>query len=613
MTTRTGALAVVIGRAGSKGLPGKNALVIAGRPMVVHTLEAALDARSVGRVIVSTDDESVAAAARAIQVPVVRRPDELATDDAPVDAAVRHAVESIQATEEIVVILYANVPVRPPGLIDRAVGRLLETGADSVQSYAGVGKHHPEWMVTLDEHARVRPHTERTIHRRQDLPKMLIPDGGVIAVTRRSLFAGSAADPHAFLGADRRGIEVPSGSVVDIDGPLDLVVAEALLTRGAQRSECRPGRPPNASHVPGGAADRIGRGAQRSECRPGGPYGALETNIDPDGRPYIIAELGVNHDGSPARAMELVEAARAAGADAVKVQWFEAARLLSRAARLAPYQQRPGGPATAGQLLRALELTPSQIGAVVERAHDLGLHAIVTLFSLEHIAEASALSWDAFKTASPDVINRPLIEALMALGTTLLVSTGAASLREIEAVTEWLGDHPHVLMHCVSAYPTPDDSAALAGRLALCRINPRALGYSDHTTAVDTGALAVAGGACVLEKHLTYDRGAAGPDHAVSLDPEGFREYVRLAHRAARMRGAARKEILDIEREVRAVARQSLTAARDLPAGHVLDRGDLTIKRPGTGIPPARLEVTLGRRLAEPIEADLPLTEEHLA
>ena len=585
MTTRTGALAVVIGRAGSKGLPGKNALVIAGRPMVVHTLEAALDARSVGRVIVSTDDESVAAAARAIQVPVVRRPDELATDDAPVDAAVRHAVESIQATEEIVVILYANVPVRPPGLIDRAVGRLLETGADSVQSYAGVGKHHPEWMVTLDEHARVRPHTERTIHRRQDLPKMLIPDGGVIAVTRRSLFAGSAADPHAFLGADRRGIEVPSGSVVDIDGPLDLVVAEALLTRGAQRSECRPG----------------------------GPYGALETNIDPDGRPYIIAELGVNHDGSPARAMELVEAAGAAGADAVKVQWFEAARLLSRAARLAPYQQRPGGPATAGELLRALELTPSQIGAVVERAHDLGLHAIVTLFSLEHIAEASALSWDAFKTASPDVINRPLIEALMALGTTLLVSTGAASLVEIEAVTEWLGDHPHVLMHCVSAYPTPDDSAALAGRLALCRINPRALGYSDHTTAVDTGALAVAGGACVLEKHLTYDRSATGPDHAVSLDPEGFREYVRLAHRAARMRGAARKEILDIEREVRTVARQSLTAARDLPAGHVLDRGDLTIKRPGTGIPPARLEVTLGRRLAEPIDADLPLTEEHLA
>ncbi len=294
MTTTTGALAVVIGRAGSKGLPGKNALVIAGRPMVVHTLEAALDARSVGRVIVSTDDESVAAAARALQVPVVRRPDELATDDAAVDAAVRHAVESIQATEEIVVILYANVPVRPRGLIDRAVGRLLETGADSVQSYAGVGKHHPEWMVTLDADDRVRPHAGRTIHRRQDLPKMLIPDGGVIAVTRRSLFAGSAANPHAFLGADRRGIEVPSGSVVDIDGPLDLVVAEALLSRPAQeqvpsardattkefaaacQSECGPGGPYGAARkADRSAAADVFAAAYQSECRPEGPYGAL--------------------------------------------------------------------------------------------------------------------------------------------------------------------------------------------------------------------------------------------------------------------------------------------------------------------------------------------------
>ncbi len=593
MTTRGDVLAVVIGRAGSKGLPGKNAMVLAGRPMVVHTLEAALDARTVGRVVVSTDDESVARAARAMEVGVVRRPVALATDDAAVDAAVRHAVESIQAAQRIVVILYANVPVRPRGLIDRAVGMLRETGADSVQSYAAVGKHHPDWMVTLDEKGRVRPRSESTVHRRQDLPKMLIPDGGVIAVTRRSLLAGSTANPHAFLGADRRGIELPRGSVVDIDGPLDLVVAEALLTRPA--------------------LDR-----HQSESRLGGPYGALEMTIGdrrigPAGRPYIIAELGVNHDGSPGRAIALVEAAHGAGADAVKVQWFEAARLLGRAARLARYQRPPAGPATAHDLLRALELTPQQIAPIVERARDLGLHAIVTLFSIEHISEASAMPWDALKVASPDVINRPLIEALMEQGKALFVSTGAATLDEIEAVTGWLGDHPHILMHCVSAYPTPDECAALAGRLALCRINPRALGYSDHTTAVDTGALAVAGGACVLEKHLTYDRSAAGPDHAVSLDPAGFREYVRLAHRAAKMRGEVRKEILDIEREVRAVSRQSLTAARDLPAGHVLDRDDLTIKRPGTGIPPARLEVTLGRRLAERIDADQPLTEEHLA
>ena len=147
----------------------------------------------------------------------------------------------------------------------------------------------------------------------------------------------------------------------------------------------------------------------------------------------------------------------------------------------------------------------------------------------------------------------------------------------------------------------------------MCRINPHALGYSDHTTAVDTGALAVAGGACVLEKHLTHDRRAPGPDHAASLAPEGFAEYVRLAHRAAQMRGDVRKEVQGIEEDVQAVARQSLTVKRDLAVGHVLRRDDLTIKRPGTGLAPTRLEDTLGRRLARRIGADSPLTEEHLA
>ena len=226
-----GVLAVVIGRAGSKGLPGKNARLVAGRPMICYAIEHAKQAECVTRVVVSTDGDEIAAAAESMDVQVVRRPDELATDTATVSAAVRHAVQALGATESIIVILYANVPVRPPDLIDRAVRLLRQSGADSVQSYSDVGKHHPYWMCELDEDQYVKPYVDNTIDRRQDLPKLLSLNGGVIAVTASCLAQAVSGDPHSFLGADRRGIETPPGSVIDVDDAIDLAVAEAILTQ----------------------------------------------------------------------------------------------------------------------------------------------------------------------------------------------------------------------------------------------------------------------------------------------------------------------------------------------------------------------------------------------
>ena len=226
-------LAVIIGRAGSKGLPGKNARLLAGQPMICHAIEDALAAQHVDRVIVSTDGKAIADAAQSMGVQVVRRPPELASDTATVDSAVRHAVQAIDSDESIIVILYANVPVRPDDLIDRAVAMLIETGADSVQSYSDVGKFHPHWMVTLDSDRRVKPHMANTVYRRQDLPELLIPNGGVIAVTKQSLFHVIEGQPHAFLGTDRRGIVSPAGSVIDVDNQMDFVIAEAMLV--AQR------------------------------------------------------------------------------------------------------------------------------------------------------------------------------------------------------------------------------------------------------------------------------------------------------------------------------------------------------------------------------------------
>ncbi len=226
-----GVLAVVIGRAGSKGLPGKNARLVAGRPMICYAIEHAKQAECVTRVVVSTDGDEIAAAAESMDVQVVRRPAELASDTATVGEAVCHAVQALGATESVIVILYANVPVRPADLIDRAVRLLHQSGADSVQSYSDVGKHHPYWMCELDEDQRVKPYVDNTIDRRQDLPKLLSLNGGVIAVTASCLQQAISGEPHSFLGTDRRGIETPPGSVIDVDDAIDLAVAEAMLTQ----------------------------------------------------------------------------------------------------------------------------------------------------------------------------------------------------------------------------------------------------------------------------------------------------------------------------------------------------------------------------------------------
>lgn len=234
MTSVPSVLVVIIGRAGSKGLPGKNALTIAGCPMICHTITDARQATLVDRIIVSTDGDDIARAAESMGIQVIRRPDDLADDNATVEAAVRHAVEAANIEADIIVILYANVPVRPDGLIDRALRTLLDRGADSVQSYAKVGKHHPYWMVTMDDEGKIEPHIQNTVYRRQDLPKLLIPDGGVIAVRRESLFDVDPEQPHSFLGCDRRGIENPCGAVIDVDTEADFVLAESILSRAGQ-------------------------------------------------------------------------------------------------------------------------------------------------------------------------------------------------------------------------------------------------------------------------------------------------------------------------------------------------------------------------------------------
>ena len=341
-------------------------------------------------------------------------------------------------------------------------------------------------------------------------------------------------------------------------------------------------------------------------------FQVANTIIDDSRAPYIIAEIGVNHDGALSRALELVDAAADAGADAVKFQMFDADLLLSKAARLAAYQDDAGAPDPM-TLLSQLQLNNDDLKTALERAHSRNIHAIVTVFSPGLVDAASDMGWDAWKTASPDGINKPLIDQLTSHHLPMLLSTGTMTVDEITRLLTWVRDVPHALLHCVSAYPTPEDAASLGAIAAIAQQFNVVTGYSDHTSALDTGALAVAAGARILEKHLTWNRAAPGPDHQASIEPDEFQTYCAQAHRAFRMTGPSRKAPHTLEDDVRAVSRQSLVSERRIEVGEKLRAQDLTVKRPGTGIEPWRIDDIIGRTAARTIDADVPIQESDLA
>lgn len=339
-------------------------------------------------------------------------------------------------------------------------------------------------------------------------------------------------------------------------------------------------------------------------------------SLERSASPFVIAEIGVNHDGDVARALSLVEAAADAGADAVKFQWFEAERLVGNPGATADYQRR-AGVSDQKAMLRSLALGIEDLARCVDAAHELRLAAVVTVFSTELVPVAADLAWDAWKTASPDLVHRSLLEALAADGRPMLVSTGAAEIAEITRADHWLSEACVAYLHCVSAYPTPESEAALSGIGAVAAATGRPTGYSDHTAGSTTGGLAVAAGAVLLEKHLTWDRAADGPDHAASIEPADFAEYVDFARRAhaalGLVDGRASKTVGELEADVRRVARQSIRVARDLPAGTRLEPDHLAIKRPGDGIEPWRIEEVVGRTLRNDLGRDAPVREEDLA
>ncbi|HKW59007.1 MAG TPA: N-acetylneuraminate synthase [Candidatus Dormibacteraeota bacterium] len=333
-----------------------------------------------------------------------------------------------------------------------------------------------------------------------------------------------------------------------------------------------------------------------------------------DGRPcFIIAEAGVNHNGHMRIAHELVGLAAEAGADAIKFQTFAADRLATAYAPKALYQVARTGGESAHEMLKQLELSREDHLELIDACRREGIMFLSSAFDEESADLLEDLGVEAFKVPSGEVTNLPYLRHLARKRRPLIVSTGMADLEEVERAFTTIreaGPVPVALLHCVSLYPSPAAGSNLRAMQTMRGRFGVPVGFSDHTEGFGVALAAVALGAAVIEKHFTTDRGLPGPDHAASLEPAELRAMIEGIRVVESALGDGVKQPLPEEAETAKVARKSVVAGADIAEGAVITREMLTLKRPATGLPPAKLDWVVGRRARVPIRAGSVITSE---
>lgn len=331
-----------------------------------------------------------------------------------------------------------------------------------------------------------------------------------------------------------------------------------------------------------------------------------------EGEPcFIIAEAGVNHNGDIKLAKKLIEVAKKAGADAVKFQTFKAESIVVKDAQKAEYQKETTGEGSQYEMIKSLELSKEEFGELAEYARKKDIMFLSSPFDKESVDLLHELDVPAFKIGSGEITNFPLLRYVAKKGKPIILSTGMATLGEVEEALNVIrseGVEDVILLHCVSNYPAKIEEINLRAMRTLKCAFKLPVGFSDHTLGITVPIAAVALGACVIEKHFTLDRNLPGPDHRASLKPNELKEMVKAIREVERALGDGIKRPTADEEEVKKVVRRSIVAKVDIPEGVIIMEDMLDIKRPGIGIEPKYMKTIIDRKARKEIKKDELIT-----
>lgn len=328
----------------------------------------------------------------------------------------------------------------------------------------------------------------------------------------------------------------------------------------------------------------------------------------------IIAEAGVNHNGSLELAKQLIDKAVEAGVDIIKFQTFKSEKLVSKAARQAEYQQKNIGKKDEGQLamLKKLELSQADHEELISYCNEKGIRFFSTAFDMDSIDYLHSLDMGLWKIPSGEITNYLYLRKIAQYKEPVILSTGMCELSDIEAAMNVLLDfgvqkEQITILHCNTEYPTPFADVNLKAMLEIGEKFGVQIGYSDHTKGIEVPIAAVALGATVIEKHFTLDKNMEGPDHKASLEPDELKAMVSAIRNIEQALGSGHKTISESERKNIEIARKSIVAARPIDAGELLTEENLTIKRPGNGISPMRWNEVVGTRAVQSFNEEDPI------
>lgn len=316
---------------------------------------------------------------------------------------------------------------------------------------------------------------------------------------------------------------------------------------------------------------------------------------------YVIAEAGVNHNGSLDMARRLIRVAAEAGADAVKFQTFKAAGLVSKTAKKAEYQERATGASESQfDMLKKLELDEEAHRILLADCREAGIEFLSTPFDGESIEMLLALGMTTFKIPSGEITNLPYLRHVGRVAGRIILSTGMADLADVEAALAALeaAGTPRdriTVLHATTEYPAPMEEVNLRAMVTLARAFKVAVGYSDHTPGIEIPVAATALGARIIEKHFTLDRNLPGPDHKASLEPGELKAMVAAIRNVSAALGDGVKRPTRSELKNMAVARKSIVARKAIKKGEILSVANLACKRPGTGLSPMRWDELMGK------------------
>jgi len=322
---------------------------------------------------------------------------------------------------------------------------------------------------------------------------------------------------------------------------------------------------------------------------------------------YIIAEAGVNHNGSFDLACRLVDSAKAAGVDCIKFQTFNSEKLVSHSAQKAEYQKNSTGEGSQAEMLKKLELSYDEFLKLKEYCDKVGVCFLSTPFDIDSIAFLNTINMPFWKIPSGEVTNYPYLLEIAKTGKPVVMSTGMCEISEIEDAIKVLKNNGTTvikLLHCNTEYPTPFEDVNLKAMLTLNEHFGLDIGYSDHTKGIEVPIAAAALGATIIEKHFTLDRKMEGPDHMASLEPNELAQMVQSIRNIEKALGNGKKTPSPSEKKNITIARKSIVAKRFIKTGEILCEENLTVKRPGNGISPMLWKSIIGTKAVRDFDED---------